>query len=159
MALAVDVDGDDLTALRDRDDHGAGEQAHAGRGAMAHARLGGRQRRVGVEVVVGAQDLGEALVDHDGAVHLGELEEAVGGERDVEAEAVVAGREHGLGVADADEGAQAARDDHVEGVAKRRAGAVCLMAASLGGSVLSVLGFVHRRLPILPRFEADRLQV
>ena len=87
---------------------------------VAHARLGGGQRRVRVQVVVGAQNLGEVAVDDHGAVHLAELEEAVGGERDVELEAVVTRGEDVLRVAHADEGAQVARQDHVQGRAQRR---------------------------------------
>jgi len=40
--------------------------------------LGGRQRRIGIEVVVGSQDLHEILVDDHGTVHLAKLEETVG---------------------------------------------------------------------------------
>ena len=81
---------------------------------MAHARLAGRQRGVRVEVEVGAQDLGEVLVDDDGAVHLAQLEQSVGSERDAQRETVVARCQHVLGIAHADERADVAGDDHVE---------------------------------------------
>ena len=63
---------------------------------------------------VGAQDVREVSVDHDGAVHLAQLEETVGREGDVEREAVVARGEDVLGVADAYQGAEVPGDDHVE---------------------------------------------
>ena len=88
---------------------------------------------------VGAQDLGEILVDDNGAVHLGELEQAVGGEGDIELEAVVACGEHGILIADGDEGAEVAGDDHVDGHAQRGAGSAHadgLHAALLGGQGL-----------------------
>ena len=88
---------------------------------MTHTCLARGERGVGVKVKVGAQDLGEVAVDDDGAVHLGKLEQAVRGERNVERETVVAGGEHVFGVADADKGAQVTGDDHVEGGADRLA--------------------------------------
>ena len=68
---------------------------------------------------VGAQNLGKVAIDDDGAVHLGKLEQAVRGERNIEREAVVAGSEHVFGVADADQGAQVTSNDHIEGGANR----------------------------------------
>ena len=121
-ALAVHVDVHDGTARGHRDDRRLGEKAHPRGGAVARARLGGGQRRVGVQVVVGAQDLGDIAVDDHGAVHLAELEEAVGRERDVELEAVVAGGEHVLGVTNADERSEMAGEDHVERDPEGRAG-------------------------------------
>jgi len=85
------------------------------------ARLGGRQRRIGIEVVVGSQDLHEILVDDHGTVHLAKLEETVGRERDLELEAIVARSEHVLGISDADECAKMTGDDHVEGNSQRSA--------------------------------------
>ena len=99
--------------------HGLCEQAHARRRAVARACLGGGQRRIGVEVVVGAQDLGEILVDDDRAVHLAELEETICGERDVHGKTIIPGSKHVLGVADADKGTQVTGNYHVEGHAKR----------------------------------------
>ena len=86
---------------------------------MTHARLTRGERGIGIEVEVGAQDLGEVAIDNDGAVHLGKLEQAVRGKRNVEMEAVDTGSEHVFGVADADKGAQVTGDDHVEGGADR----------------------------------------
>ena len=71
---------------------------------------------------VGAQDLGEVAIDNDSAVHLGKLEQAVRGKRNVEREAVVTSSEHVFGVADADKGAQVTSNDHVEGGANRLTG-------------------------------------
>ena len=88
---------------------------------MTHTRLARGERWIGVEVKVGAQDLGEVAIDDDGAVHLGELEQAVRGERNVERKAVVTGGEHVFGVTDADKGTQVTGDDHVEGGADRLA--------------------------------------
>ena len=89
---------------------------------MTHARFTRGERGIGVEVEVGAQNLGKVAIDDDGAVHLGELEQAVRGERNVEREAVVTGSKHVFGVANADKGAQVTGDDHVEGGANRLAG-------------------------------------
>ena len=89
---------------------------------MTHARLTRGERGIGIEVEVGAQDLGEVAIDNDGTVHLGELEQTVRGKRNVEREAVVTGGEHVFGVADADKGAQVTGNDHVEGGADRLAG-------------------------------------
>ena len=86
---------------------------------MTHARLTRGKRGIGIEVEVGAQDLGEVAIDNDGTVHLGKLEQAVRGKRNVEREAVVTGSEHVFGVADADKGTQVTGDDHVEGGADR----------------------------------------
>ena len=119
IALAVNVHVDDGTTGRDRDHDGIGEHRHASGSAVTHARLARGKRGIGIEVEVGAQDLGEVAVDNDGTVHLGELEQAVRGERNVEWEAVVTGSEHVFGVADADKGTQVTGDDHVEGGADR----------------------------------------
>ena len=89
---------------------------------MTHARLTRGERGIGIEVEVGAQDLGEVAIDNDGAVHLGKLEQAVRGKRNVEREAVVTSSEHVFGVADADKGAQVTSNDHVEGGANRLTG-------------------------------------
>ena len=86
---------------------------------MTHARLARGKRGIGIEVEVGAQDLGEVAVDDDGAIHLGELEQTVRGERNVEREAVVTGGEHVFSVADADKSTQVTGNDHVEGGADR----------------------------------------
>ena len=86
---------------------------------MTHARFARGKRGIGVEVEVGAQDLGEVAVDDDGTVHLRELEQTVRGERNVERKAVITGGEHVFGIADADKSAQVAGDDHVEGGADR----------------------------------------
>ena len=122
VALTVDVHVDNGTTSRNRDHDGVGEHRHASGGAVAHARLARGKRGIGIEVEVGAQDLGEVAIDNDGAVHLGKLEQAVRGKRNVEREAVVTGSEHVFGVADADKGAQVTGDDHVEGGADRLAG-------------------------------------
>lgn len=98
---------------------------------MTHARLTRGERGIGIEVEVGTQDLGEVAIDNDGTVHLGELEQAVRGKRNVEREAVVTGGEHVFGVADADKGAQVTGNDHVEGGADRLTGAVRRMACSI----------------------------
>ena len=89
---------------------------------MTHARLTRGERGIGIEVEVGTQDLGEVAIDNDGTVHLGELEQAVRGKRNVEREAVVTGGEHVFGVADADKGAHVTGNDHVEGGADRLTG-------------------------------------
>ena len=117
----MDVHVDDGTTGRDRDYDGVGEHRHASGGTVTHTRLARGERWIGVEVEVGAQNLGKVAIDDDGAVHLGKLEQAVRGERNVERETVVAGGEHVFGVADADKGAQVAGDDHVEGGADRLA--------------------------------------
>ena len=89
---------------------------------MTHARFTRGERGIGIEVEVGAQDRGEVAIDDDGAVHLGKLEQAVRGKRNVEREAVVTGSEYVFGVADADKGTQVTSNDHVEGGADRLAG-------------------------------------
>ena len=89
---------------------------------MTHARLTRGERGIGIEVEVGTQDLGEVAIDNDGTVHLGELEQAVRGKRNVEREAVVTGGEHVFGVSDADERSHVAGDDHVQGGADRLTG-------------------------------------
>ena len=86
---------------------------------MTHARFARGERGIGIEVKVGAQNLGEVAVDDDGTVHLGELEQTVRGKRNVERKAVVTGGEHVFGVADADKGTQVTGNDHVEGGADR----------------------------------------
>ena len=121
VALAVNVHVDDGTTGRDRDHDGIGEHRHASGSAVTHARLTRGERGIGIEVEVGAQDLGEVAIDDDGAVHLGKLEQAVRGKRNVEREAVVTSSEHVFGVADADKGAQVTSNDHVEGGADRLA--------------------------------------
>ena len=122
VALAVDVHVNDGTTGRDRDHDGIGEHRHASGGAVTHTRLARGKRGIGIEVEVGAQDLGEVAVDDDGTVHLGELEQAVRGKRNVEREAVVTGSEHVFGVADADKGTQVTSNDHVESGADRLTG-------------------------------------
>ena len=117
----MNVHVDDGTTGRDRDHDGIREHRHAGGGAVTHARLTRGERGIGIEVEVGAQDLGEVAVDDDGAVHLGKLEQAVRGKRNVEREAVVTSSEHVFGVADANKSAQVTSDDHVEGGADRLA--------------------------------------
>ena len=88
---------------------------------MTHTRLARGERGIGIEVKVGAQNLGKVAIDDDSAVHLGKLEQAVRGERNIEREAVVTGGEYVFGVADADKGAQVTSDNHVEGGADRLA--------------------------------------
>ena len=122
VALTVDVHVDDGTTSRNRDHDGVGEHRHASGSTVTHARLTRGERGIGIEVEVGAQDLGEVAIDNDGAVHLGKLEQAVRGKRNVEREAVVTSSEHVFGVADADKGAQVTSNDHVEGGANRLAG-------------------------------------
>ena len=121
IALTVDVHVDDGTTGRNRDHDGIGEHRHASGSTVTHARLTRGKRGIGIEVEVGAQDLGEVAIDNDGAVHLGKLEQAVRGKRNVEREAVVTGSEHVFGVADADKGAQVTGNDHVESGADRLA--------------------------------------
>ena len=77
VRAAAHVQVHDLTALGDGDDEGLREQAHARRGAMAHARLARGEARVRVEMEVRAQDLREIAIDNDGTIHLGKLEQAV----------------------------------------------------------------------------------
>ena len=122
MCIRDSVHVHHAAALGNRDDRGIGEHAHARRGPMAHARLARGQGWIGVEVKVRAEDLVEPPVDHDGAVHLGQLEQTVAGEGDVQRKTIVAGGEHGLGVAHADESADMAGDDHVECGAQRLPG-------------------------------------
>ena len=86
---------------------------------------------------VGAQNLGEVAVDNDGAVHLGEFEQTVRGERNVEREAVVAGGEHVFSIADANEGTKVTGDDHIEGGADRLAR--CRQANSLFHTLLQLV--------------------
>ena len=122
VALAVDVHVDDGTTSRNRDHDGVGEHRHASGSTVTHARLTRGERGIGIEMEVGAQDLGEVAIDNDGAVHLGKLEQAVRGKRNVEREAVVTGSEHVFGVADADKSTQVTGNDHVEGGADRLTG-------------------------------------
>ena len=68
-------------------------------------------------MVVGAQYLRHVPVDDNGAIHLRELEEAIGRKRDVELEAIVTGPDDVIRITDADEGTEVASDDHVERMA------------------------------------------
>ena len=86
---------------------------------MAHARLARGERGIRIEVEVGAQDLVESAVDDDRTIHLGELEKSVAREGNVQRKAIVAGGKYGLGIAHADERADVARDDHIEGGPQR----------------------------------------
>ena len=63
---------------------------------------------------VGADDTARVRIEENRAVHLRELEEAVGSEGDVDLEATVAKCENGLEIANADEGAVVGREYHVE---------------------------------------------
>ena len=115
------VDVHDSAASRDGDDDGIGEHRHTRRRAVTHAGFARGERRIGIQMEVRAQDLRQIVVDDDGAIHLGKLEQTVRRERDIEREAIVASRENVLGVSDANQGAKVSGDDHVEGGADRLA--------------------------------------
>ena len=121
VADLADVGRDDLHRLRHRDDGVARLLGDALGGAVPGAGLLGGDRVVGHQVDRGPVDAGDVLVDDDRAVHLGQLAQAGGGERDVEGEA--AGRD-GLDdpvEAQDDQGAGAATEDAFEPVAQGRA--------------------------------------
>ena len=63
---------------------------------------------------VGTNDATCVGVEQNRTIHLRELEEAVGGEGNVDFEATVAQRENGGEIADADEGAIIGRENHVK---------------------------------------------
>ena len=76
----------------------------------------------GIRCTAGAQDPGDVPVEDDRAVHLGQLAQAGGGERDVEGEAAGRDRLDDLVVAEHDQGAGAAAQDALEPVAQGGAG-------------------------------------
>ena len=91
-------------------------------GAVAGAGLGGGHVGVGHEVHVGPGDAAGVGGQDDGAVHLGQLGQALRAERGVEQEAARADVEHLGAVADHDERAHVGLQDAVEALAQRLPG-------------------------------------
>ena len=87
-------------------------------GAVTGAALEGLDARVGHELDGRLEDPGDAGVDDDGAVHLGQLPQAGGGELDVDVEAAGAQRLDELVVPEDDERAGVAAQDALESVAQ-----------------------------------------
>ena len=89
---------------------------------------------VGHQVHGGPVDPGDVAVEDDRAVHLGQLAQAGGGERDVEGEAAGGDRLDGLVVAEHDQGAGAAAQDPLEPVAQGGAGRDATPASRAGAA-------------------------
>ncbi len=119
MAGGADVDRDDLHRLADRHDGKPGLLGDPVGGAVAGAGLVGVDALVGHQVHRRALDARDVAVDDHGAVHLGQLAQAGGGERHVESEATGAQRLDRLVVAQHDQGPGAAAQDALQPVAER----------------------------------------
>jgi hypothetical protein len=114
VALALDVEGDQVHRLADRDDRQADLARDAVCGPVPGTRLLGVDRRVRHQVHGRAHDLGGVAVEDDGAVHLRELAEAGRGELDIEHETAGAHGLDGLVVAEHDQGPGVAAEDALE---------------------------------------------
>ena len=109
VAGAAGVHRDDAHGLADRDDGVARLPGHALGGAVPRAGLAGGQLRVGHQLDGRAENGAGRRVEHDGAVHLGQLPQPGGGELDAELEPAGAQVLHGLVMAQHD---QATGDGH-----------------------------------------------
>ena len=118
VAPAVDVEGDDAHGLADRDHGVAGLLGDPLGGAVPGAGLAGLDRGVGQQLGGGAQDPRGLAVEHDGAVHLGQLAQPGGGELDVEREAAGGQLLDGPVVAEHDQRTGAAAQDALQTVAQ-----------------------------------------
>ena len=118
----LDVEGDDVAALGDRDHQGVGLFGDALGGAVAGAGLRGEDRRVRHQLHVGPGDLRRLAVEHDRAVHLRHLVEHR--RRVVDVELDPAGEQVGdvVEVADDDQAAGPRVDDVVDPLAQGAAG-------------------------------------
>ena len=127
-AAGVDVDDAHLLAGRHhRDLQRAGDALG---GAVAGAGLAGRHRRVGHEVDVGPGDAAAVGGDDDGAVHLGQLGQALRAVRGVDEEAARADGQHVGAVVEDEQRAGLGPHDPVDAVAQRRARAPTRARAS-----------------------------
>ena len=114
------VDADDVHRLAHRDDREAGLQGDPLGGAVPGAGLLGGDGRVGHEVHAGAHDARAVVGDDHRAVHLGQLAQPGGRQRDVQREAAGAQRLDHPVVAEHDQRARAAGEDALQPVAQRR---------------------------------------
>ncbi len=113
---AADVQRDDPHRLAHRDDREAGLLRDALGGAVPRAGLRGLDGRVRQQLDGGPQDPGGVLVEHDGAVHLGQLAQPGRGELDVEHEPAGADRLDGPVEAEDHERAGATAQDALQTV-------------------------------------------
>ena len=122
VLAAVDVERDDLAALGDGHDQGAGLLGDALRGAVPGAGLHRQDRRVRHQLDVGPGDLGGVGGQADRAVHLGHLVEQRRRVVDFELDAAREQERELLRVANDDEAAGLGVDDVVDPLTERRAG-------------------------------------
>ena len=118
----LDVDRDDVAALRDRDHERLGLLRDALGGAVAGPGLHREDRRVGHQLDVRPADLLGARVEHDRTVHLRHLVEQRRRVVDVELDPAAEQERDLLGLGDQDQPAGARVDDAVDPLAQRRAG-------------------------------------
>ena len=117
---------------------------------MPGAGLVGEDRGVGHQVHGGVQDPGGVLVEDERAVHLRELAQPGGGERDVEEEAARRDRVDGLVAAEHEQRAGAAAQDALEAVAQDGAGRDAAPASPAAGA-LRPCGRSLPRVPVVIR--------
>ena len=122
VLLLAHVHRDGGHPLGDRDDRDVDGAGHPLGRAVAGARLRGGGVRVGDQVHVGPGDAAGVGRQDDGAVHLGQLRQALGTEGAVEQEPARADVEDLRTVPDDDEGAHATGQDAVEAFPQRGAG-------------------------------------
>ena len=119
-AAGVDVDDAHLLARRD---HGHLQRARHPLGrAMPGARLARGHRRVGNEVDVGPGDAAAVGGDDDGAVHLGQLGEALRAVRRVDEEAARADRQHVGTIVEDEQGTGLGPHDTIDAITQWRPG-------------------------------------
>ena len=118
IAVAIGVDGDHAHRLADGDHRQAGLARHPLRGAVPGAGLGGGQARVGHELHAGPQDRAAVPIEHDRAIHLGQLAQPGRGELRAELEAARADLLHRRVVAEHDERPGVTADDALQAVAQ-----------------------------------------
>ena len=127
--MSPDVHRDDLHRLRHRDDREAGLPGDPVGRAVPGAGLVGADRRVGHQVHGGVDDPARVAVEDDRAVHLGQLAQPGGRERDVELEAAGRDRADRLVRAEHDQGAGTAAEDPLQPVSQRLPGAMLASVA------------------------------
>ena len=120
VAKVADEDRHRLALLRDRDDQRVRLLGDALGGAVPRAGLARGDRGVGHQLDVRVHELLPVRGDHDGAVHLGQLVEELGRERQVEAHAAREEERQLVRVADDDERPVLGADDVVDPRAQRR---------------------------------------
>ena len=121
VLLVVAVDGDGGHGLGHRNDRHVDGAGHPLGRAVAGARLRGGDGRLGHQVHVGPGDARGVRRQNDGAVHLGQLGEALGGVLGIEQEPAGADREHRRIVPHDDQRPVFGLEDPVEALSQRRA--------------------------------------